>query len=336
MIELKVAKGDEGQRLNKYLMKYLNKAPSSFIYKMLRKKNIVLNGKKANGNEIISSEDSVKLFLSDETIASFREEKNKQTSRYVDKSIDSNLNCDIKVLYENGDILVLHKPVGILSQKASESDYSINDFVIEYYNMLKEKNNMLNNYFIPSICNRLDRNTSGIIVAGLSQYGSQFLSKAMKERSADKYYFTIVCGNFSKKMHIISYISKDEKNNISKVISQNDYIELTEKLQQNYTKIETLFEPLSFNNRFTLLKIKLITGKSHQIRAHLKQMGYPIIGDKKYGDELVNRYVRDKYRLNNQLLHSGILVLDNKEYKDPLPKLFKKICIDEGLDTNLV
>ena len=74
MIELKVAKGDEGQRLNKYLMKYLNKAPSSFIYKMLRKKNIVLNGKKANGNEIISSEDSVKLFLSDETIASFREE----------------------------------------------------------------------------------------------------------------------------------------------------------------------------------------------------------------------------------------------------------------------
>lgn len=337
MKELIVTSNDEGQRLNKYLLKYLNKAPSSFIYKMLRKKNIVLNGKKADGSEIVKVSDSVKLFLSDETINGFREENNARKSNNknpnsksenVHSNNISSLKKDIKILYKTKDIIALHKPAGLLSQKAEKTDYSINDYVIEYYN---QNNSDSNNLFKPSICNRLDRNTSGIIVAGLTLSGSQFLSEVMRNRDADKYYYTIVSGCFTEDMHVKSYISKDEKNNLSNVISVKEYETLDDTSKKNYNKIETKFIGLSANKNYSLLKIKLITGKSHQIRAHLKQLGYPIVGDSKYGDIQVNRYFRDKYKLKYHLLHSGILTINNYTVVDELPNIFKRICENEHL-----
>ncbi len=337
MVEVNIKDIDAGQRLNKYLMKYLSSAPSSFIYKMLRKKNIVLNGKKAKGDEIIASGDSIKLYLSDETINSFRTESKKAVvaNGALSKNKDwvTNLSKKLNVLYEDNDIMAVHKESGILSQKADKNDYSINEAIVDYISNNDRYHH--SDTFKPSVCNRLDKNTSGIILAGITLKGSQYLSRALKDRSLDKFYFTIVKGDFCERLTCMAYIIKDSAKNLSKVISEQEYNELKDEKNFNpkdYSQIMTEFIPLSSNKDSTLLKIKLITGKSHQIRAHLKYLGYPMAGDVKYGIKSYNSYMKDKYKLSTHLLHAGIVQLNESTIiKDPLPDIFVRICQGEGL-----
>lgn len=170
----------------------------------------------------------------------------------------------------------------------------------------------------------------------MSLKGSQRLSRVLKDRSIDKYYFTIVKGIISASFHETAYISKDEFSNKAKVISDSVYKSLSLPDKSSiYDKIETEFIPLCSNKGYTLLKVKLITGKSHQIRAHLYKCGYPIIGDVKYGDLEVNRFFRDRYKLKNQLLHAGVVILsDNNKIMAPLPQKFAEICDGLGLQKN--
>ncbi len=336
MTEIRIGEKDAGQRLNKYLMKYLNSAPSSFIYKMLRKKNIVLNDKKSSGNEIIASGDVIKLYLSDETVKKFKsveifDKTDKNSDNKSDNIASGVLSVkSLQVLYKNDDIMAVHKPAGILSQKASVSDYSINECIVDYCRV----NNILSDKemetFTPSVCNRLDRNTSGIILAGISLKESQYLSKILKDRSADKYYYTIVKGVFSDSLVCKGYIHRYYTENKSSVISFEEYNVLKQG-KDEYAMVETEFVPVSNNGKLSLLKVKLITGKTHQIRAHLSALGYPVVGDTKYGDTNVNQYMRRKYKLRYHLLHAGYVKLDEVVVYDDVPGLFKTICIEEGL-----
>lgn len=199
MTELKISERDSGQRLNKFLMKYLNQAPSSFLYKMLRKKNIVLNGKRAKGDEILCTDDDIKLFLSDDTISKFRNcghGGSNQTGRNADISPDT-----LHVLYRDADIMAVHKPAGILSQKSKEDDYSVNECIIDYCRKYGVLDDRALETFTPSVCNRLDRNTSGIILAGISLSGSQNLAQILRDRLADKYYYTVVAGELRELLH---------------------------------------------------------------------------------------------------------------------------------------
>ena len=315
MRELVVTKNEAGQRFDKYLLKYLNKAGTGFIYKMLRKKNIVLNDKKANGNEILSVEDNVKLYLSEDTIISFREDKK---AGLANKSL-SGLDEKLDIIYEDDNILLINKPCGILSQKAQRDDISINDIAIAY--LLKNSQGKEEATFIPSICNRLDRNTTGIIVVGKSLIGLQTMSKLFKDRTIHKYYLALVDGNVREKSLISGFLIKDSKTN--KVS-----ISKTEKKDSDY--IETYYEPIKYFDNMTLLKVCLITGKTHQIRAHLSSIGHPILGDYKYGSNKLNENVKKKYKVKSQLLHSYILEfptldgelsnLSNKTFKAPIPK----------------
>lgn len=335
MRELKISGNDAGQRFNKYLMKYLDKAPSSFVYKMLRKKNITLNGKKAVGDEILQDNDSVTLFLSEETIEKFKNNSDKISSDYNKKNknnINRNNtnNARLKILYKTNDILAVHKAAGVLSQKAKAEDYSMNEQIADYCQ--KEGIVASGSTFKPSVCNRLDRNTSGIILAGISLKGSQYLSRILRTRDVKKYYFAVVKGFMDKATEQKAYIRKDSGKNVSEVV---DVKEFTDDFvsKEDYDYIETYFTPISSNGSYTFLKIHLITGKSHQIRAGLKALGYPIIGDYKYGDAAVNAYFRYKYGLKSQLLHAGQVILPDKTViDDPLPQLFQDICEGENLE----
>ena len=313
MQELTITDLEAGQRLNKYMMKYLNQAPSSFIYKMLRKKNITRNGKKASGDEILECGDVIKVFLADETIEKFRVvQASKQTSGIT-----------LQILYQDPDILAVHKPVGVLSQKAKKDDYSINEAIVDYCLSMRILSEKQLETFHPSISNRLDRNTSGIILAGISLKGSQMLARILKGHTCEKYYYTIVAGEMKQCIHEKAYIVKDTKKNQSKIQKHES---------PGASMIETAFTPLCTKNGFTLLQVQLFTGKSHQIRAHLQSLGYPMAGDTKYGNPAVNRKLRERYHLNHQLLHAGKLVLpDIPEITDPLPAEFKKIADGLGL-----
>lgn len=316
MQQLTITDLEAGQRLNKYMMKYLNQAPSSFIYKMLRKKNITRNGKKASGDEILECGDVIKVFLADETIEKFRVEGSAQAS-------GQKPGITLQILYQDPDILAVHKPVGVLSQKAQKNDYSINEAIVDYCLSMRILSEKQLETFHPSISNRLDRNTSGIILAGISLKGSQMLARILKGHTCEKYYYTIVAGEMKQCIHEKAYIVKDTKKNQSKIQKHES---------PGAAMIETAFTPLCTKNGFTLLQVQLFTGKSHQIRAHLQSLGYPMAGDTKYGNPAVNRMLRERYHLNHQLLHAGRLVLpDIPEITDPLPAEFQNVADGLGL-----
>lgn len=336
MKEYKIGNNEEGQRLDKLLAKILNQATKGFIYKMLRKKNITLNNKKATGNEILKSDDVVKIFLSDETFDKF--------SKLDKKSNVLNKNVKLNIIAETKDYMIINKPVGMLSQKAKDSDVSLVEYIIAY---MIEKGEIDDNQlktFKPSVCNRLDRNTSGLIIAGKSLIGLQKMTEYIKNRDIDKYYLALVKGKVDKDDKIDGYLVKDSRTNKvrivnNKIIKENKNGNSVNEQKLDY--IRTEYAPVDYNDEYTLLKVKLITGKTHQIRAHLASINHPLIGDYKYGDKKLNDRFKKKYKLESQLLHSyevifhnndeDVLNVKSKVYQAEMDDIFKNVVKSLGL-----
>ena len=295
-----------GQRLDKFLHKYLPQAGTSFLYKMLRKKNITLNGKKAQGSELLAQGDQVCFFFSDETFDKFTGKDNKAGNSGVHKTavIEEYRRAygeltGIGIVYEDEHVLILNKPSGVLTQKATGGDISLNEWMIGY--LLDRDPGFAAELesFRPSVCNRLDRNTSGLVLCGKSLPGLQFLSQCIRERSVRKFYRAICVGKLQEPALVKGYLKKDaHRNRVS--ISTADGISAID----GGDYIETAYKPLQVGDNYTLLEVELITGKPHQIRAHLAGIGHPLIGDFKYGDQKVNRELQTKYGLNHQLLRA--------------------------------
>lgn len=401
MKEITISSIDEGQRLDKYLAKLLPNAGKSFLYKMLRKKNIMLNGKKADGSEKIAAGDTIKVFFTDETFEKFHghgvgsnvtkldiqinsggKSTEKRTSNghiaenctfnglsteskardgYVtEKSVRNkfaeSLKDTLNIVYEDENIIAVDKPSGMLSQKAKPDDISINELIVAYI-MDEGKSET----FKPGICNRLDRNTSGIVVSGKNMYGLQMLSKSFSERTIYKYYICIIKGVLDNRISLNGYLAKDcEKNKVT-VISQDEYDRLDNKTRENYVNISTELIPYTpseydtatqtlyhtshdvqtnLDETLSIVKIHLITGKPHQIRAHLASIGHPVAGDMKYGDEGFNKVLREKYGIKDQMLHAFQLILPNNVYTKAdsdinivteFPEDFKRVLEGERL-----
>ena len=184
MKKIIVTSNEARQRLDKLLAKHLSSAPKGFIYKMLRKKNIKLNGKKAEGSEKLNVGDEITLFLADETIEKFSSAGADQNNQELKRAMDAQVRLDI--VYEDKNVLFINKPAGMLSQKARSQDISLNEYMTAYLvksGALKEEELV---HFRPSICNRLDRNTSGLVACGktlpaLQELGEMFRDRTMKK-----------------------------------------------------------------------------------------------------------------------------------------------------------
>lgn len=317
MKEFTINQNEAGQRFDKYLKKLLANASSSFIYKMLRKKNIVLNGKKADGTEKLNSGDLVKLFLSDETFDKFAVNDGVLDEFHALKAIDSSR---LKVIYEDADVMIINKPSGMLSQKAKPEDVSANEYILSYLIHKGELKADMMKTFKPSICNRLDRNTSGLLIAGKSLKGLQEMADALKHRSVQKYYRCIVKGELKEKTYLKGYLSKDEAKNKVTVFKELPSAKNGKSSQGDaeFLPIETEYRPISFANGYTELEVHLITGRSHQIRAHLASIGHPIIGDMKYGKKEINEVFRKEANIRSQMLHAyRIVFADGREVIAP-------------------
>ena len=325
MREIIINSNEAGQRLDKFLSKYMSLAPKSFFYKMLRKKNITLNAKKASGQEKLCEGDAVKLFLSDETIEKFTERKSVSQQKGIAKA-------ELDILYEDRNTIFINKPAGVLSQKTSKDDISLVEYVIGYLLESHQITEEELRTFHPSVCNRLDRNTSGIVAAGKTLAALQELGAMFRDHSVKKYYLCLVAGTVSRGARISGFLTKDPRTNT---------VTFSRTAVGNAARIETEYRPVSAGEGVTLLEVHLITGKTHQIRAHMASQGHPIIGDYKYGDRKVNDRYREKYGLVSQLLHSVRLCipdcsgalsgLSGKVITAPLPELFQKICEDKKI-----
>lgn len=320
MQQFEIGANEAGQRLDKYLKKLLKEAPSSFFYKMMRKKNIVVNGKKAEGAQKLALGDEVTLFLSDDTIAGFRGEapgKEALKQKYP--------TARLSILYEDKDILVINKPAGMLSQKARPEDVSANEYIIGYLlssGQLKAEDLAT---FTPSVCNRIDRNTSGILIAGKSLAGLKRMGEALRNRDLLKYYQCLVTGNLADARELEGWLTKDVGTN---------QVRIGRERTDGSSYIRTGYRPLSHytwqGREYTLLKVQLITGKSHQIRAHLASIGHPVLGDRKYGGRKADP-LAEHLHLPGQLLHAWRLVWpEGKTLTAPLPERFQKALQEIG------
>ena len=305
MKEILVSKSDAGTRLDRFILKQLDRSSQGFIYKMLRKKNIVLNDKKASGNERLEENDRVKFWLSDDTFETLSTDKSEKI-KAIQETGRSKQNFDFKanIIYEDEELILVNKPENVLVQKSDRKDISLNDMLLSYLAEEKKIDKESLKSYTPSICNRLDRNTTGIVIAAKTLAAARILNMIINDRSIKKEYLCIVSGKAKEEAIISAWLRKDEKSNT--VVVDKDEFKAAKPIKTAYKRLYT-------DGTYSLLSVELITGRTHQIRAHLASVGLPIIGDVKYGDKDANASVKKKYGIKNQLLQAYRLTFPKLE-----------------------
>ena len=395
-----------GMRLDHFLERSLREAHTGFIYKMLRKKNITLNGHKAHGNEKLEAGDVVRLYFARETLEKLCAGavpgveavpvRNHTLSAERPCTLGSEVPCrkgsgrevpgreapgrkgsgremsamggkgqkekvltfpdfpsSVRILYEDEHVLLVCKPAGMLTQKAKPEDLSLNEYAIGY--LLREGAITRRELQTvrPSVCNRLDRNTSGIVAIGKTVRGLQALSALFRDRTVSKHYQALVCGEVKSGQKIDGWLVKDARTNTVRILDREE--KGAQRIRTSYmpeqavclTKTPGAFagrectgrsDGTGFQKRqpvLTLLDVDLLTGRSHQIRAHLASVGHPVAGDPKYGDAGVNAYLARRFSVRRQLLHAGRLTfpvmdpplekLSGRTFTAPLPADFRRV-----------
>ena len=316
MKEVVISSQEQNQRIDKYVRKYLENAPLSYIYKIFRKKDVKVNGKRVKEDYILQVDDLVQIYVSDDDYNKFAKDS---------KCIEYKQEFD--VVYEDSNILIVNKPVGLEVQE--ENKNNLTSQVLTYLKNKGEYDPNVNVGFKPSPAHRLDRNTSGLVIFGKNMLALQELNVCFKTREGiDKYYLALVAG-VTKNSELLSFpLLKNEKLKLVKV----DF--------EKGLPAKTQYKKVSNNQDFSLIEVKLLTGRTHQIRVHMSYIGHPLIGDEKYGDFSLNKRFKSEYNYRFQFLHayklqfhdlSGVLkYLNGKEFIAPMPKEKKDILSKLG------
>ena len=327
MINIRIEGNDKGQRLDRFLRKYLREAPLSYIYRLIRK-DVKVNGKRAKEDRILEEGDEIALYIAEQELEKMVRKPGKAQAR-----------PDLDIVYEDDEIIAVNKPFGLLTHgDAAEKKNHLANRVVDYliaegeYDPAREKS------FRPAPANRLDRNTTGIVLFGKTADALRELNRLLKEKSGpgdtesgagpedgqagrvSKYYLTIVKGEIPGELRLTGSLAKDSDRNLVSVLKEGS--------PEEGLRAETLVRPLAEAKGFTLAEVELITGRTHQIRAHLADAGYPVIGDPKYGDPEVNRKLKEKYGLTAQLLHACRICLPGRVIEAAEPALFRSIRND--------
>lgn len=289
MKEFIINLNDSGQRLDKFITKAVPKLPKSLIYKYIRLKRIKLNGKRCEISQILCEGDVINLYINDEFF---------KCSEEIKKIDLKNSLTQLRIVYEDENILIVNKPFGIDVHHGAENH---NDTLIDIIQAYLYKNGEYcpeqENSFSPAICNRLDRNTTGLVIAAKNAHALREINEKIRLKKIKKQYLCICSGRLSYNHSIeTAYHCKKSHNSIS----------LSSKPKEGYKKIITEYTLLEKHSELMLVKVNLITGKTHQIRAHMSFLGAPLLGDGKYGNIKINK----KYHIFRQQLCAYSLEFD--------------------------
>lgn len=309
-----IGPNEAGQRLDKFLRKYLKDVPLSAIFRGIRKGDVKVNGSKAKEKYALVEGDNLEIKISSE-------EPKKANFIKVD--------VDLKVTYEDENMLLVEKrPNLLVHSDRKDGEPTLTDFVLSYLSEKGDYRPEEEITFTPASCNRLDRNTSGIVLFGKNFESLKLLNEMIRERNIKKYYSALVKGRIKDGIYE-GYIKKDQENNVSKIYDSP--IKDSKKIAMEVKTIQS-------NGLFSFIEIDLITGRSHQLRAHLAHLENPIVGDTKYGEKKLNSFFKNKFDLDYQFLYAFKLVftncpekleyMENKTIAESLPPIFKKIKRD--------
>lgn len=315
MITRKVTASESGKRLHRFLRSLLPNMPLGQVYKMIETGKVRVNGKRKKQNYELAAADELTIFMDEEAFRAASPTGGKPTRKFV------GVNANITVVHEDDELLVVDKPVGELTHPdRTEQKQTLINRVHAY---LHRKGELDSPVFQPATANRLDRNTSGLVLVGKTAGMLHQLNQWMKTRELGKFYVTVAEGTMSGTGTITDALVRDVGANRTRVVRGRGGAQGKGAEQREAV---TRYRVLDAADTHSLVEVELVSGRTHQIRAHFQSIGHPLLGDVKYGGKPFER-------INHQLLHAWRIVLpDGRTFSAPPPPLFQRVLQQTGLE----